>query len=162
MHYHFLSYFFYSETIRSKMIPITKNRYIGNEAIGSKICWYRSITIPQIENTETMNGHICNMFTTKWVTKVQHEYYCTICPYYNHHVGPRCYLGLWGIRWQFRIPTEFSRKKRSIRVFGGTKPLSFPFPPTFSYFHTISGSYHFHFIVSHIFQKWSSVDQEFP
>jgi hypothetical protein len=29
---------------------------------------YRSITASQIENIKTMNGHICNMFTTKWVT----------------------------------------------------------------------------------------------
>jgi hypothetical protein len=56
------------ETIRSKMILITKNWYIRNETIGSKICRYRSITAPQIENTETMNGHISNVFTTKWVT----------------------------------------------------------------------------------------------
>jgi hypothetical protein len=78
------------------------------------------------------------------------------------HVGPRCYLGLWAIRWQFEIPTKFSKQKRSIHVFGGIKTLSFPFPPTFSYFHTFSGSYHFHFIVSHIFRKRSSVDREFP
>jgi hypothetical protein len=45
------------------------------------------------------------------------------------------------------------KQKRSIHVFGGTKPISFPFPPMFSYFHTISASYHFHFIVSHIFWK---------
>jgi hypothetical protein len=139
----------------------------------------------------------------EWAT-VQHEYYCTICPYYNHlwltttkfcsqqvyvtaanlparllamvvsaswgprveteviyirrvvllgHVGPQCYLGLWAIRWQFGIPTDFSKQKRSIHVFGGTNPLSFPFPfpPMFSYFYTTVGSYHLHFIVSHIF-----------
>jgi hypothetical protein len=44
------------------------------------------------------------------------------------HVRPRCYLDLWVIRWQFGIPTEFSKQKRSIHVFDGTKPLSFPFP----------------------------------
>jgi hypothetical protein len=42
-----------------------ENRYIGNETIRSKICRYRSITVPQIENIQTMNGYICNMFTTK-------------------------------------------------------------------------------------------------
>jgi hypothetical protein len=60
--------FFYSETIHLKMIPITKNWYIGNKIIRLKICRYRSTTVPQIENTETKNGHICKMLTTKWVT----------------------------------------------------------------------------------------------
>jgi hypothetical protein len=69
------------------------------------------------------------------------------------HVGSWCYLGLWAIQRQFGIPTELSKQKRSIHVFGGTKPISFPFPLMFSYFHTISASYHFHFIVSHIFRK---------
>jgi hypothetical protein len=73
-----------TKTICLKMIPKTKNRYIGNETIGSKICWYRSITVPQIENTETMNGHICNMFTTKWVTNSPTWILLHICPYYNH------------------------------------------------------------------------------
>jgi hypothetical protein len=54
-----------TEMIRSKTIPIMINQYIRNEVIESKICRYRSITVPQIENTETMNGYICNMFTTK-------------------------------------------------------------------------------------------------
>jgi hypothetical protein len=40
----------------SKTMLITKNWYIGNETIWSKICRYRSITVPQIESTETMNG----------------------------------------------------------------------------------------------------------
>jgi hypothetical protein len=70
------------------------------------------------------------------------------------HVGPQCYLGLWAIRWQFGNPTEFLKQKRSIQVFGGKSlSFSFLFPPTFSYFHTISGSYHFHFVVSHIFPE---------
>jgi hypothetical protein len=57
-----------TEVIRSKMITITKNRYIGSETIRSKICRYRSITVSQIKNTETVNRYICNMFTIKWVT----------------------------------------------------------------------------------------------
>jgi hypothetical protein len=57
-----------TKMIRSKMILMTKNWYIRNETIILKICRYRSITVPQIENTKTMNRHICNMFTTKWVT----------------------------------------------------------------------------------------------
>jgi hypothetical protein len=59
------------------------------------------------------------------------------------HVGPRCYLSLWAIRWQFRIPTEFSKQKY---MYSAEKihyhfhfhihqyfPISIPFPaPTIS------------------------------